>query len=44
MRHVRGQDVVFADVDGASRGDDLGKLVAAELPIAQSDQYSTYGN
>ncbi|KAF2191507.1 glycosyltransferase family 2 protein [Zopfia rhizophila CBS 207.26] len=27
MRHVRGQYVVFADADGASRFDDLGKLV-----------------
>ncbi|EEH16670.2 hypothetical protein PABG_06757 [Paracoccidioides brasiliensis Pb03] len=29
MRHVRGQYVIFADADGASRFDDLGKLVAA---------------
>lgn len=29
MRHVRGQYVVFADADGASRFDDLGKLVEA---------------
>ena len=29
MRHVRGQYVVFADADGASKFDDLGKLVAA---------------
>ncbi|PGH13931.1 hypothetical protein AJ79_03346 [Helicocarpus griseus UAMH5409] len=29
MRHVRGQYVVFADADGASRFDDLGKLVSA---------------
>lgn len=28
MRHVRGQYVVFADADGASRFDDLAKLVA----------------
>jgi dolichyl-phosphate beta-glucosyltransferase len=27
MRHVRGQYVVFADADGASRFEDLGKLV-----------------
>jgi dolichyl-phosphate beta-glucosyltransferase len=27
MRHVRGQYVVFADADGASRFDDLGKMV-----------------
>ncbi len=29
MRHVRGQYVVFADADGASKFDDLGKLVKA---------------
>lgn len=29
MRHVRGQYVVFADADGASRFEDLGKLVDA---------------
>ena len=29
MRHVRGQFVVFADADGASKFDDLGKLVGA---------------
>lgn len=29
MRHVRGQYVVFADADGASKFDDLGKLVTA---------------
>ena len=29
MRHVRGRYVVFADADGASRFDDLGKLVGA---------------
>ncbi|EDN04736.1 dolichyl-phosphate beta-glucosyltransferase [Histoplasma capsulatum] len=29
MRHVRGQYVIFADADGASRFDDLGKLVSA---------------
>lgn len=29
MRHVRGQYVVFADADGASKFDHLGKLVAA---------------
>jgi dolichyl-phosphate beta-glucosyltransferase len=27
MRHVRGQYIVFADADGASRFDDLGKMV-----------------
>ncbi|KAF9894030.1 dolichyl-phosphate beta-glucosyltransferase [Aspergillus nanangensis] len=29
LRHVRGQYVVFADADGASKFEDLGKLVAA---------------
>ncbi|KAJ5104871.1 Dolichyl-phosphate beta-glucosyltransferase [Penicillium alfredii] len=29
MRHVRGQYVVFADADGATKFDDLGKLVTA---------------
>ncbi|KAF7716243.1 Dolichyl-phosphate beta-glucosyltransferase [Penicillium ucsense] len=29
MRHVRGEYVVFADADGASKFEDLGKLVAA---------------
>ncbi|KAJ5794816.1 Dolichyl-phosphate beta-glucosyltransferase [Penicillium paradoxum] len=29
MRHVRGQYVVFADADGASKFDDLGKLVGS---------------
>ncbi|RMZ83022.1 hypothetical protein DV736_g6621, partial [Chaetothyriales sp. CBS 134916] len=29
MRHARGQYVVFADADGASKFDDLGKLVSA---------------
>ena len=29
MRHVRGQYIVFADADGASRFEDLGKLVEA---------------
>lgn len=29
MRHVRGQYVVFADADGASKFEDLGKLVTA---------------
>ncbi|GKZ36694.1 dolichyl-phosphate beta-glucosyltransferase [Aspergillus brasiliensis] len=29
MRHVRGQYIVFADADGASKFEDLGKLVAA---------------
>lgn len=29
MRHVRGEYVVFADADGASRFEDLGKLVEA---------------
>ncbi|KAK2744955.1 dolichyl-phosphate beta-glucosyltransferase [Myotisia sp. PD_48] len=38
MRHVRGQYVVFADADGASKFNDLGKLVAAcqEVEDAES--------
>jgi dolichyl-phosphate beta-glucosyltransferase len=33
MRHVRGQYVVFADADGASKFDDLGKLVGAAREV-----------
>jgi dolichyl-phosphate beta-glucosyltransferase len=33
MRHVRGQYVVFADADGASKFDDLGKLVGAARDV-----------
>lgn len=36
MRHVRGQYVVFADADGASKFEDLGKLVAACSKIEDS--------
>lgn len=36
MRHVRGQYVVFADADGASKFDDLGKLVSACEKIEDS--------
>ncbi|KAH7110544.1 nucleotide-diphospho-sugar transferase [Dendryphion nanum] len=36
MRHVRGEYVVFADADGASRFDDLGKLVEACKKIKDS--------
>ncbi|KAK2751570.1 dolichyl-phosphate beta-glucosyltransferase [Onygenales sp. PD_40] len=36
MRHVRGQYVVFADADGASRFDDLGKLVSACQQVEDS--------
>jgi len=33
LRHVRGQYAVFADADGASRFEDLGKLVEASKEI-----------
>jgi len=33
MRHVRGQYAVFADADGASRFEDLGRLVEASRKI-----------
>ena len=33
MRHVRGQYAIFADADGASRFEDLGKLVEASKKI-----------
>jgi dolichyl-phosphate beta-glucosyltransferase len=36
MRHVRGQYVVFADADGASKFDDLGKLVGAAREVEDS--------
>ena len=37
MRHVRGKYAVFADADGASKFEDLGKLVAASQEIEDSD-------
>ncbi len=37
MRHARGQYVVFADADGASRFDDLGKLVEACQKLENSN-------
>lgn len=37
LRHVRGQYVVFADADGASNFEDLGKLVIACQDIADTD-------
>lgn len=37
MRHVRGQYVVFADADGATRFNDLGKLVSACSDVADSE-------
>ena len=37
MRHVRGQYVVFADADGASKFDHLGKLVTACREIEDCD-------
>jgi dolichyl-phosphate beta-glucosyltransferase len=37
MRHVRGQYVVFADADGASKFDDLSKLVTACEKVEDAD-------
>ncbi|KAJ5109293.1 Dolichyl-phosphate beta-glucosyltransferase [Penicillium angulare] len=37
MRHVRGKYVVFADADGASKFEDLGKLVTACSDIEDAD-------
>ncbi|ODM15518.1 hypothetical protein SI65_09121 [Aspergillus cristatus] len=37
LRHVRGQYVVFADADGATKFDDLGKLVDASKEIEDAD-------
>lgn len=37
MRHVRGQYVVFADADGASKFADLGKLVTACQQVEDSE-------
>lgn len=37
LRHVRGQYVVFADADGATKFDDLGKLVYACQEIEDAD-------
>lgn len=37
MRHVRGQYVVFADADGASKFEDLGKLVSACQEVEDSE-------
>lgn len=37
LRHVRGQYVVFADADGASKFTDLGKLVTACQEIEDAD-------
>ncbi|MCJ1480787.1 dolichyl-phosphate beta-glucosyltransferase [Schaereria dolodes] len=37
MRHVRGQYAVFADADGASKFEDLGKLVSACEKIEDSE-------
>lgn len=36
MRHVRGRYVIFADADGASKFDDLGKLLQASRQIEDS--------
>ena len=37
MRHVRGKYAVFADADGASKFEDLGKLVRASKEIEDAD-------
>ena len=37
MRHVRGQYAIFADADGASRFEDLGKLLKACKTIEDED-------
>jgi glycosyltransferase involved in cell wall biosynthesis len=37
MRHVRGQYIVFADADGASRFDDLGKMVEGCRKVEDKD-------
>lgn len=37
MRHVRGQYAVFADADGASKFEDLGKLVKASREMEDQD-------
>lgn len=38
MRHVRGQYVIFADADGASKFDDLGKLVSICQDVEDSQK------
>ena len=37
MRHVRGEYAIFADADGASRFEDLGKLVQACTEVSDSE-------
>jgi dolichyl-phosphate beta-glucosyltransferase len=37
MRHVRGQYVIFADADGASKFEDLGKLVTKAQELEETD-------
>ena len=37
MRHVRGQYAIFADADGASKFEDLGKLVRASKKIEDAE-------
>ena len=37
MRHVRGQYAIFADADGASKFEDLGKLVEASKRIEDAE-------
>lgn len=38
MRHARGQYAIFADADGASKFEDLGKLVRASQKIEDADE------
>ena len=37
MRHVRGKYVIFADADGATKFEDLRKMVAKAEHLAQKD-------
>lgn len=37
MRHVRGRYAIFADADGASKFEDLGKLITASQKIEDAD-------
>lgn len=38
MRHVRGEYAVFADADGASKFEDLGKLLRASKDVEDADR------
>jgi dolichyl-phosphate beta-glucosyltransferase len=43
MRHARGEYIVFADADGASKFDDLGNLVSASQKIQAQAQAQAHG-